>query len=116
MASSIRFFRNKDKNENIEYKNATAYSESVDHVEFKFFELTRTDINRKEEIKLHMDSASKVICTSNESIEFNNDFIIYIDGERYHVSSIYIELDEDTNNFFHIKARKRTYLTLERDV
>lgn len=114
MASMIRFFRSKATNENVEYKTASIVN--LENTEFKFFELTRTDINRKEELRIHMDSASKIICTSIENVEFNNDFIIVIDGERYNVSSIYIELDEDTNNFFGIKARRRTYLTLERDV
>ena len=114
MASSIRFFRSKDKNENIEYKTASIVN--LDYMEFKFFELTRTDINRREELRIHMDTASKVICTSIEDVPFNNDYVIVIDGERYNVSSIYVELDEDTNNFFRIKARKRTFLTLERDV
>lgn len=114
MPSTIRFFRSKDKNQDVEYKIASI--PNLENREFKFFELTRTDINRKEELRIHMDSASKAICTSIEDIEFNNDFIIVINGERYNVKQIYIELDEDTNNYFGIKARKRTYLTLERDV
>lgn len=114
MASMIRFFRNKTTNENVEYKIGKIIN--LENKEFKFFELTRTDIVRHDELRIHIDSASKVICTSIEDVEFNNDFVITIDGERYNVKSIYIELDEDTNNFFNIKARKRTYLTLERDV
>lgn len=114
MASTIRFFRSKDKNQNLEYKIGNILN--LENKEFKFFELTRTDINRKEELRLHMDNASKVICTSIDNVEFNTDFIIVINGERYNVRQIYIELDEDTNNFFGIKSRQRTYLNLERDV
>lgn len=114
MASSIRFFRSKSTNENVEYKTGTILN--LENKEFKFFELTRTDINRKDELRIHIDRASKVICTSIDDVEFTNDYVIKIDGERYNIMSIYIELDEDTNNFFHIKSRQRTYLTLERDV
>lgn len=114
MASAIRFLREKNKNQNIEYKIGKIVN--LENKEFKFYELTRTDINRKEELRLHIDMASKVICTSIENVEFTNDFVIVINGERYNIRSIYIELDDDANNFFGITPRKRTYLTLERDV
>lgn len=112
MVSIIRFFRSQDKNENREYKIATI--KNLENTEFKFYELSRTDIVRKGELKIHIDNASKTICTSAE-IEFNNDYIIVIDGLEYNIKSIYEELDEDDNNFFGIKPRKRSYLTLQRD-
>ena len=114
MGSTIRFFRAKEKNENIEYKIGKI--KNLENQEFKFFELPRTDIIRKGELKLHLDNASKVICTSIENIEFNNDFVIVIDDTAYNIRGIYVELDEDDNNFFGIKCRRRTYLTLIKDV
>lgn len=112
MPSVIRFFRSQDKNENKEYK--TAKLRDAENTEFKFFELSRTDIDRKGELRIHIDSASKIICTSAE-LEFNRDDVIIIDGKNYGVKYIYIEKDEDDNNFFGIKCRQRTYLTLGRD-
>ena len=112
MASSIRFFRAPDKNENIEYKTASV--KNLENMEFKFYELSRTDIIRKGELGIHIDNASKTICTSAE-IEFNNDYVIVIDGREYNIRAIYEELDEDDNNYFRIKPRKRSYLTLVKD-
>jgi len=112
MKSVIRFFRSQDRNENKEYK--TAELRDAENTEFKFYELARTDIVRKGELKLHIDSASKVICTS-DNIQFNNDDFIFIDGVRYGIKYIYIEKDEDDNNFFGITCRQRTYLTLGKD-
>lgn len=114
MASMIRFFRSKSTNENVEYKIGKIVN--LENREFKYFELLRTDILRNGELKLHIDASSKVICTSIEDVEFNNDTVLILDGYRYNIRSIYEELDEDTNNFFGIKARKRTYLTLIKDV
>ena len=114
MASMIRFFRSKDKNENIEYKIGKIVN--LEYKEFKYFELLRTDILRNNELKLHIDASSKVICTSIDDVEFTNDTVLIIDDYRYNIRSIYEELDEDTNNFFGIKSRKRTYLTIIKDV
>ena len=112
MGSTIRFFRAKEKNQNVEYK--TGKIKNLENQEFKFFELPRTDIMRKGELKLHVDNASKVICTSAE-VEFTNDFVIVIEDTAYNIRGIYVELDEDDNNFFNIKCRKRTYITLIKD-
>lgn len=114
MASTIRFFRSKATNENVEYKIGKIVN--LEYKEFKYFELLRTDILRNNELKLHIDASSKVICTSIENVEFTNDFVLIIDGYRYNIRSIYEELDEDTNNFFGITARKRIYLTIVKDV
>ena len=49
-------------------------------------------------------------------MEFNTEYIIILDDSySYVIRSIYEEIDEDNNNFFNIKPRKRTYLTLIRD-
>lgn len=112
MKSVIRFFRAPDKNENKEYKTATL--RDAENTEFKFYELSRTDVMRKGELKIHIDTASKVICTSFE-YNFNNDDVIIIDGIDYRIKSIYIEKDEDDNNFFGIKCRQRSYITLGTD-
>lgn len=63
---------------------------------------------------LHIDNSSKVICTSAE-IEFNTEYILIIDDYTWVIRAIYEELDPDDNNFFNIKPRKRTYLTIIRD-
>lgn len=112
MPSVIRFFRASDKNENKEYK--TAVIKDLENQEFKYYEISRVDVIKKQELKIHMDNRSKVICTSYD-IEFNTDYILLIDGHDYHIRSLYEEIDEDNNNFFGIKPRKRTYLTIVRD-
>lgn len=112
MASAIRFFRSQDKNENKEYKIGKI--KNLEFQEFKYFELSRTDILRKGDLKIHIDNQTRTICTSLE-IEFNTDYILIIDGYEYHIRAIYEEKDEDDNNFFGIKPRKRTYLTIIKD-
>ena len=112
MASVIRFFRSQDKNENKEYKIASI--KNLDNSEFKYYELSRTDIVRKGELNVHIDNQSKIICTSAE-ISFNTDYVLKIEDYEYYIRSIYEEIDSDDNNFFGIKPRKRTYLTIIKD-
>ena len=113
MASTIRFFRSEKNNDKVEYK--TAKIKNLQYQEFKFYELSREDINRKGELKLHADNLTKTICTSFEA-EFTNDFVIVIGDSEYHIRSIYVEIDPDDNNYFNIKPRRRTYLTIIRDM
>ena len=88
---------------------------NLDFQEFKYYELSRTDIATNGNLTLHIDNSSKTICTSTD-MEFNTEYIIILDDSyQYVIRTIYEELDPDDNNFFNIKPRKRTYLTLIRD-
>lgn len=113
MASIIRFFRENQKNTQKEYK--TAILRDSENTEFKYYELSRTDIMRHDDLRVHIDSASKIICTSNEFLTFTNDSAIIINGILYYIRNIYEEKDDDDNNYFGIPSRKRVYLTLITD-
>lgn len=112
--SIIRRFRKPENNENIEYK--TGKIRDLEYREFKYYEVNRSDNSVKGELSLNIDNKVKTICTSDDYIEWNTQYLVILDdGYLYVIRTFYDELDPDDNNFFNIKARKRTYLTLVRD-
>ena len=112
MAGVVRFFRDPKNNKEIEYK--TGKIKILQYQEFKYYEILNTDV-AAHGLNLFIDNQSKTIVTSYE-LEFNTSYIIILaDGYEYVITAIHEEVDPDDNNFFNIKPRKRTYLTIIRD-
>lgn len=112
MAGVVRFFRDPKNNDQLEYKIGKI--RDLNYQEFKYYELSRTDVAKNGNLTLNIDNSSKTICTSVD-IEFNTEYILIIDSHPWVIRTIYEELDPDDNNFFNITPRKRTYLTIIRD-
>lgn len=110
--SVVRYFNNPADNEKKEYKIGKI--RDLENQEFKFYELSRTDIMKNGNLQINIDVASKTICTS-VNIDFTTEYMIEIDGDMYNIRSIYVENLNDDNNFFRIHPKKRTYLILIQD-